>query len=146
LAKYVPKAARLVHRTLKPVRRLGRIQVIAQGKSKIDFEPSRNPFELPVAEEPEVVADAGVEENAEEIPVESSEEDNEVSVEEDDTPVITLYTSDKKARKPIMRPGSYFSISFGKAQDGSIAIANSFSTGNKGRSDSRSTSYGAPRN
>jgi hypothetical protein len=149
--KYVPKAAKLVHRSIKPVRRLGRIQIMAQGKSKIDFEPARAPVEVPLQEGPVVEADE--EEIAEEIPdelvpaddatVESDEEESDDSTEDDDAvPVITLY----KATKAQMRPGSYFSINFSKAQDGSIAIANSFSTGNKGRSESRSTSYGSPRN
>ena len=139
---------------------------MAQGKSKIDFEPSQLPYDLPLADQdpvveadelpqdiPEIVDDEVPEEVIPvlDTPLEESEEDNEVSIEEDDVaPVITLYSADKptkKAKKPVLRlpAGSFFSINFKKTQDGSIAIANSFSTGNKGRAESRSISYGSPR-
>ena len=44
---------------------------------------------------------------------------------------------------PAHHGGQYFNTHFGNANDGSIAVANSYSTGAKGHSQSHATSYGA---
>lgn len=71
--------------------------------------------------------------------VENDDDDDEDDEDEEFVPVIPV--SKKGGKQP---PHTFFPMSFGRNQGGSIAVANSFSTG-KGSASSHAIAYGGSR-
>uniref|UniRef100_T1GAN4 DUF4794 domain-containing protein n=1 Tax=Megaselia scalaris TaxID=36166 RepID=T1GAN4_MEGSC len=65
--------------------------------------------------------------------------------EEEYVPVVRQAPRPKKEQSPLPLGGTFFPIDFGGANGGAIAIANSFSTGKGGHSQSHAVAYGNPR-
>lgn len=77
----------------------------------------------------------------------ADEEEDEVAVQQDEIPVYRK-TNRRPAARPAAPPSNpintYFPINFGNTNGGAIAIANSYSTGQKGGARSHAIAYGSP--
>lgn len=119
-------------------------------------EPQQDEADFPVAADVPLAAAAPeapiVPQNKNKVTVQldtaAADEDDELTVQHDEVPVYR-----KPQRRPSSAPASapapasnpvYFPINFGNTNGGAIAVANAYSTGQKGGARSHAIAYGSP--
>lgn len=117
-------------------------------------EPQQDEIDLPVAADvpvapPAPIAPVYKKKNKVTVQLDTSaaaddEEEQDVAIQHDEIPVYNKARRPAAGKAPSNPINTYFPINFGNTNGGAIAVANAYSTGQKGGARSHAIAYGSP--